>query len=194
MKGADEMNLGEVPADAVLFGRIIVTARGCWERQGANNQGYATIGVRKHNWRVGRLVCVIFHGRMKKGDEVCHTCDNPPCINPSHIYIGTHAHNMQDRARKGRNGPRARRLTLAKVVAMREEYATGKITHAELADKHNASINTVAAVLQGRSWKKRQGRPISKPPVVEAVDESEPKERFVQAANGSFVISRRAAK
>jgi hypothetical protein len=146
------------------FGRIVETQSGCWEWQGANNQGYGVVGFTKRIHRVTRIVYRIFHGRIKASAVVCHTCDNPRCCNPRHLFAGSHSDNMQDAVSKGRRTGPSRRLTIAKVAAIRAEYAIGNISHAELANKYSAHINTIGALLRGETWTGKLGGPVKQYP------------------------------
>ena len=79
---------------------------GCWEwNLGYNGSGY---GCAKRNELTGRsshrLSYCAFIGDIPDGMFVCHHCDNPKCINPKHLFVGTHIDNMHDMARKGRAG------------------------------------------------------------------------------------------
>jgi hypothetical protein len=78
----------------------------CWEWQGATGDaGHGHLGpsgaVRRHV-QAHRLAWEFFNGQIPAGMSVCHHCDNPPCCNPAHLFVGTHADNMRDMARKGR--------------------------------------------------------------------------------------------
>jgi hypothetical protein len=72
----------------------------CWEWRGnRNNRGYGKLGkIYAH-----RVAYELASGPIPSGLEVMHSCDNPPCCNPAHLSVGTHADNMQDMARKGRH-------------------------------------------------------------------------------------------
>lgn len=65
--------------------------------------GYGLIMIDRKRKRVSRVCYELFKGLICDKMLVCHTCDNPPCINPDHLFIGTHEDNMKDMALKGRS-------------------------------------------------------------------------------------------
>ena len=76
----------------------------CIEFMGARNaRNYGTVRVDRKSWLAHRVVAAEIHGLAAiEGMAVCHTCDNPPCVNPDHLFIGTLSDNAFDRERKGR--------------------------------------------------------------------------------------------
>jgi hypothetical protein len=109
-----------------------------------------------------RAAWLVTHGEIPEGQEVCHRCDNPPCCNPAHLFLGSHAENVQDSFSKGRgaaNLPRDNRgakngrarLTEASVNEIRARY--GSVTARQLATELGVSIYTVRAVAQNRIWR-----------------------------------------
>lgn len=89
--------------------------------------------------------------------ELCvlHSCDNPPCCNPAHLFLGTKADNAADRNAKRRQSHGSRvpcsKLTEADVLALRAEHAAGS-THRALATKFGLSRGTVSKVIHRQSW------------------------------------------
>lgn len=69
----------------------------CWGwAAGTDGDGYGMIGDRGRTRRAHRVMMALLHGPLEKGDLVLHHCDNPPCVNPLHLYIGTYADNFRD--------------------------------------------------------------------------------------------------
>jgi hypothetical protein len=84
----------------------------CWiwkgycPKPGHPRYGYGVIKVAGKAWRAHRYAYSISKGPIPPGTQVCHSCDNPPCCNPEHLWLGTAFDNMRDMVRKGRHVPR----------------------------------------------------------------------------------------
>ena len=105
-------------------------------------------------------------GEIPVGQCVLHSCDNPPCANPRHLFLGTRADNNADMRRKGRESragfftperfaqgghPRAK-ITREDAETIRALYKPRHTTCKELASKYGISEHTVRAILSGRLW------------------------------------------
>lgn len=79
---------------------------GCWLWQGARHQqgGYGLFNFDGKLQVASRVMWQLERGPIPDGLHVLHTCDNPPCVNPAHLFVGSAAENAQDRGRKGRHG------------------------------------------------------------------------------------------
>lgn len=131
----------------------------CWEWQGTrapNRYGSVTF----HNRAVSthRLAWELTHGPITDGLWVLHRCDNPPCCNPAHLFLGTPTDNAQDRNAKGRaNTARGERtghakLTDAQVLDIRARYAAGETGRA-LAREYGVSPAAVSNIMTGKRWR-----------------------------------------
>jgi hypothetical protein len=79
----------------------------CWIWKGTiHKNGYGRLHIGKKSCYAHRVSWYLKHGEIPIGLCVCHTCDNPLCVNPSHLWLGTIADNMHDRDKKGRGGKR----------------------------------------------------------------------------------------
>lgn len=92
---------------AVLLDRYIIAPNGCWEWQGSKNrQGYGIICLmidgKPNTMPAPRLQWMHLRGKPAEGKDICHTCDNPGCINPGHLWEGTPKQNIHDMIAKGR--------------------------------------------------------------------------------------------
>lgn len=98
--------------DKIIFERIkartTIDNNGCWIWLGAKNRaGYGNIFAHGKYLNSHRAMLIAIHGEIADGLLVCHACDNPSCVNPDHLFLGTQRDNMQDKKTKGRavSGP-----------------------------------------------------------------------------------------
>lgn len=132
---------------------------GCWVHLNRpTGDGYPQLKVDHKPWSVHRLAWTLSYGPIPQGMRVCHHCDNPPCCNPDHLFLGTDGDNARDRNAKGRHrrvfgelNSRAK-LTAAGVLAIRREYAPPAINQRTLARQYSVSRRTIADVLGRRTW------------------------------------------
>lgn len=113
------MRRGRVPGSFVplsrrLWRRAEVVDSGCWEWTGARLvKGYGLVGNVGGTIQAHRAAWLLTHFVIPDGMQVLHRCDNPPCINPAHLFLGTPADNMRDMVAKGRAWWQARRSEAA---------------------------------------------------------------------------------
>lgn len=136
------------------------TALGCWEWAGTRSHaGYGTVRFAGRKRMAHRLAYETWVGAIPAGLLVRHKhCDNPPCINPAHLEVGTQVDNMRDMAERGR-GKHARgsanhraKLTEAAVQAIRAEQERG-VTMAELARRFEVSETLIRMVVRRTIWR-----------------------------------------
>lgn len=139
--------------EEVFLSRIEVKDSGCWEWKGyicPTGYGHFDYGAEEYAHRVSYI---IHYGKIPAGMHVCHKCDNPPCCNPEHLFLGTPADNMHDRDAKGRwRGGRERKLSLERANEIRALYSTGKYTQRAIGEMYGVARHTIAKVVNGRTW------------------------------------------
>lgn len=131
----------------------------CIEWQGARlPRGYGIVctkaikALRAQDY-AHRVAWMLDHGAIPAGLFICHRCDNPPCCNPAHLFLGTQSENLADMAAKGRAAKPAARLTPADVTAIRSRYAAGGVTLAQLGDEYGVCFQQVHRIVNRIRWK-----------------------------------------
>jgi len=109
------------------------------------------------NRRAHRVAWTLFRGEIPPGLFVCHHCDVHGCVNPDHLFLGTHAENQADRKRKGR-GVRGERCWNAKLQAgqvrvIKALLAQGVVTQAAIARRFGVAASTISGIQRGESWR-----------------------------------------
>lgn len=126
---------------------------GCWEWSGARDKdGYGQTRSRMGGRvKAHRRAWEIAYGSIPQGFLVCHRCDNPPCVRPDHLYLGTALQNQTDRWDRGvTRSPR--RFTPEQVRDIRRRYATGTIRQRELAEEYDTRQAVISRVIHRRTY------------------------------------------
>jgi hypothetical protein len=139
-------------------------AEGCWEWKAGLSAGYGNFWTPEFGV-VTRSHCVsymIHFGEIPNGLFVCHTCDNPKCVNPSHLFLGTNADNMADCAAKGRinnpamhgltkgTGNGRHKLTEDQVQEIRKLWPTH--TKSSIGRKYGVSQTVISHTISRKLW------------------------------------------
>ena len=134
----------------------------CWNWAGhRNTDGYGHIGVMGYIVRSHRFSWIIHHGPIPNKLCVCHKCDNPSCVNPTHLFLGTVQDNVHDRQRKGRSRGGSQpgishnmaKLNDDLVVRIFNEAKNKTMPQKRIGVKYGVSQSVVSRILNGDLWK-----------------------------------------
>lgn len=140
-----------------LFSKAEILDSGCIQWTAAKNKfGYGKIACGKGRWGLAhRVAWAAANGAIPEGMEVCHRCDNRACINPDHLFLGTHAENMRDcknkgraKAHRGESNPRSK-LTESDVLAIR----SSSLSSDDESIVYGVSSVLVRKIRQRKLWK-----------------------------------------
>jgi hypothetical protein len=131
----------------IIMNKSVVTQSGCWEWQGAKSYGYGMIMRNHQRLRVHRLSYELWCGPIPKEMVMRHSCDNPCCVNPSHLEPGTQAENIQDTVSRNRHGQR--KLTKSQVETIRCSAKSNR----DLSNLYGVGIIAIRRARSGETWK-----------------------------------------
>lgn len=129
----------------------------CLEWKGKRDKlGYGRFGISNGKSKEAhRVAYELFVGSIPIGMCVCHTCDNRACVNPRHLWLGTHKDNMLDKVEKGRNAKGEThgksKITWRQVDEIRRKYSTGTSIK-ELAKEFSMSTQNIRMIIKNKLW------------------------------------------
>ena len=136
-----------------LYNNLLIVENGCWEWQrGKIGMGYGHISYRGNKLLTHRLMWELHNGTIPYKMCICHHCDNPPCCNPDHLYLGTYKDNNIDTVIKGHHINGHAKLTENDVREIRRLLSIKLYTQQQIADMFNISKPVINHINCGRNW------------------------------------------
>lgn len=130
--------------------------QGCWLWTGAiGSDGYGRVRRKGKTHSAHRYAYQLFKGDVPQGLCVLHRCDNPACVNPTHLFLGTKKDNSEDMLSKGRHGRSRPHLTREDVEEIRQRLAAGE-SKVSVARAYGMCRSTVQDIEGQRTWGSRQ--------------------------------------
>lgn len=134
------------------FEKYVIKKSGCWDWSASCDQwGYGNVTHRNKSLKAHRVSYMVNLEEIPEKMLVLHKCDNPPCTNPKHLFLGTNDDNMNDMAQKGRNKVRAK-LTPKQVIKIRRMIDAG-IKLVRIAQEFGLNPRTITNIKLRRAWK-----------------------------------------
>lgn len=146
--------------DEQRFWPKVERANNCWLWRGTlSPSGYGVLKLwPRRQMPAHRYSYELHYGPIPDGMWVLHRCDNPPCVRPDHLFLGTNADNTADKVAKnrqarGKGAGTKRRLTPEQVIDIRERYVPREITCAMLAAEYGVCLRTIHDIVRRSTWK-----------------------------------------
>lgn len=151
----------KIPAVERFISKFIVDKKsGCWVWSGpVSKDGYGIFRESSDikSMAAHRASYRIFRGKIKEGMFICHKCDNPPCVNPDHLYVGTPQDNSNDMVKRNRSlaGEKNYKSKLNdwQVIKIRELWDSGELSQRDLAIVFGVTKTSIVQIVKRNSWK-----------------------------------------
>jgi hypothetical protein len=138
------------------FWAKVVVGLECWHWSGRRTKlGYGQFDIDGRTRFAHRLAWSFSNGEAPRELDVLHKCDNPACVNPKHLMLGTHLDNMRDKVAKGRQ-PRGEQIAHAKLTEdqVKQIKAAGRtVPRQQMAERFGVNRQAISNILCGRKWK-----------------------------------------
>lgn len=135
----------------------------CWLwTASVDRKGYGMFGINRGNGRAHRIAWELANGPIPAGKQICHACDNPPCVNPDHLWLGTNRENMEDARLKGKwvgsptkargeangGGGKLKESDIPEIRALRAKGWTQQA----IANQFGVNQTMISFILRGVAW------------------------------------------
>jgi hypothetical protein len=138
-----------------FWAKVHKTINFCWLWEAScNRKGYGYFRFRGMSWLAHRVAWVLCFGEIPDGLDVLHTCDTPPCVRPSHLFLGNDADNVADKVAKDRHTRgelNSHKLTTEEVLLIRSLH--GRFTMAVLARIFGVAASQIFNIVHRRNWR-----------------------------------------
>lgn len=145
----------KMPLENRFWGKVNVpnNPEACWEWTAAlSNKGYGLFYDPVFSTNLAsRIAWMLTNGPIPDGFNACHRCDNPKCVNPRHIFLGTQKDNMSDASTKGRmrGCPKLGKTQVFQIIAL---LRAGRLTMPQIAARYSVSPETISGIKHKRTW------------------------------------------
>ena len=138
-------------------GKVTTPAEGCWEwLMFLNHAGYGQCTINNRRWLAHRYVYSTVVADIPEDLIIMHTCDNPKCVRPSHLRLGTHAQNQHDKIAKGKGNEGERnahaKFTQAQVESIRARVAAGERA-IRIAEEFGVNRSCISKIVNKTHWR-----------------------------------------
>lgn len=142
-----------------LLGNITKNEENCWVwNKSKDKKGYGKTNYKNKIMLCHRLSWLLFNKSLNNNMYVCHKCDNPSCINPDHLFLGTNRDNILDAYHKNRlklkfgENNKSSKLNYKKIIEIRDLYKKG-YTLVSLSNIYHVSSQTIGSIVKRKTWK-----------------------------------------